>query len=210
MVAIARQRYDIRDTSGARVVELSGGSLAESECCIHRNATGSSAPDNRSYPNLQLGQTGYSLRCADEPGIKTIASTQYRVRNVSASGRTRRCLTRIQRYGPFRLSGSATACSVAGNVHAITIAIQEWTTSVPVGDRGRVLLLLRNEFPIVHLQVKFGPQVIGEQGGTDLRDSAGMYFSVPRIPGIYNLTVFAQDSTGCTEETTLPRTVTIP
>jgi len=79
-----------------------------------------------------------------------------------------------------------------------------------VGDRGRVLLLLRNEFPIVHLQVKFGTQVIGEQEGTDLRDSAGMYFSVPRIPGIYNLTVFAQDSTGCTEETTLPRMVTIP
>ena len=78
-----------------------------------------------------------------------------------------------------------------------------------IGDRGRVLLLLKNSFPIVNLQVKFGSQVVGEQEGMDLRDSAGMYFSVPRMPGVFNLTVFAQDSTGCTEETTLPRTVTI-
>jgi len=209
MDAVSRQQYDIRHTSGSGPDELPGGSLVEIRGRIHRHATGSSVTHDTTHLHIRLGQTGRGRWCTNEPTVETIASTEYRVRDVPSSGRTRRCLTRVCRHGPFRLSGSATDCSVAGNIHAITIAIQEWTTVVAIGDRGRVLLLLKNSFPIVNLQVKFGSQVVGEQEGMDLRDSAGMYFSVPRMPGVFNLTVFAQDSTGCTEETTLPRTVTI-
>ncbi len=90
----------------------------------------------------------------------------------------------------------------------ITIRIETWTASVPIGGRGKVLLQLANPQPIVRLQVKLGTQVIGEVTGTDLRDLAGLYFSVPRTPGSYNITVAAQDAT-CTAQTTNVRVVTV-
>ncbi len=51
---------------------------------------------------------------------------------------------------------------------------------------------LANSQPIVQLQVKVGPQVIAEVTGADLRDLSGLYFSVPRTPGDYAITVFAK------------------
>jgi hypothetical protein len=72
-----------------------------------------------------------------------------------------------------------------------------------------VLLLLANSFPIVQLQIRLGTQAIAEVDGTELRDMAGLYFSVPRTPGPYNFTVYAKDSTGCEATTTAVRTITV-
>jgi hypothetical protein len=100
------------------------------------------------------------------------------------------------------------ACTTGG-VHSITIRVEGWTQSVPIGGRGKIDLQLANPFAIVQLQVRLGTQVIGEVTGTDLRDLSGLYFSVPRTPGPYNITVVARDSTGCIEQTTAPRVVTV-
>jgi len=92
----------------------------------------------------------------------------------------------------------------------VVIAVQDWTKVVKAGERGRVLFQLFSDFPIVKTQVRFGDQVIGELPPpvSDLRDSAGMYFSVPRA-GVYNLVVYAEDNRGCPGLTTLARPVTV-
>jgi hypothetical protein len=84
-----------------------------------------------------------------------------------------------------------------------------WTADVAIGLQGFVLFQLVNGSPIVDVQVRLGTQVAGEQLGQDLRASAGQYFSVPRTPGTYALTVYAKDSQGCEAVTTAPRTVTV-
>ncbi len=101
------------------------------------------------------------------------------------------------------------ATCTTGGAHAITIRVEDWTRSVAIGARGKVLLTLANSFPIVLLQVKLNSQVIGEVNGADLRDLAGLYFSVPRTPGSYNITVAATDATACQESTTAIRTVIV-
>jgi hypothetical protein len=100
---------------------------------------------------------------------------------------------------PFTLS-SVQPNSCTG--HNITVSVQDWTRSVPIGNRGRVLWQLANSFPIVQLQIKLGSQVVAQIDGTELRDNAGSYLSLPRTPGTYGFTVFAKDNQGCTAETT--------
>jgi hypothetical protein len=51
--------------------------------------------------------------------------------------------------------------------------------------------------------------VIAALSGDELRDTAGMFFSVPRMPGDYPFSVFAQDSAGCSAVTSAARTVTV-
>lgn len=97
----------------------------------------------------------------------------------------------------------------SGGAHAITIRVDDWSRDVAIGARGKVSLTLANSFPIVQLQVKLGGQVIGEVTGTDLRDLAGLFFSVPRTAGAYSITIAAKDSTGCQEQTTAVRLVNV-
>lgn len=85
----------------------------------------------------------------------------------------------------------------------------DWTQSVQIGTRGRILFTVANSFPVVQLQVKLGEQVIAEINGTELRDVAGLSFSVPRTAGAYNITVAAKDSTGCAAVTTTQRSVNV-
>ncbi len=87
--------------------------------------------------------------------------------------------------------------------------MQDYSASVPVGGRGRVLLQFVNELPIVKVEVRLGAQVIASASGDELRDTAGMFFSVPRAAGSYPLTVYAEDAAGCAVVTTAPRTVTV-
>jgi hypothetical protein len=87
--------------------------------------------------------------------------------------------------------------------------VQDYTAVVPVGGRGRVLLQLANELPIVKVEIRLGAQVIAALSGDELRDTAGMFFSVPRMPGDYPFSVFAQDSAGCSAVTSAARTVTV-
>jgi hypothetical protein len=91
----------------------------------------------------------------------------------------------------------------------ITVRVDDWSRAVPIGGRGKVAITLIGSFPIVQLQVKLGGQVIGEVLGTDLRDLAGLHFSVPRTAGAYNITVAAKDSTGCIVQTTAVRVVNV-
>lgn len=99
---------------------------------------------------------------------------------------------------PFALVATQPTC----NGHNIIVSVQDWTRVVPVGSRARVLVQLANAFPIVQLQVKLGTQVVAEVNGAELRDMAGLYFSLPRAAATYSFTVFAKDNTGCTAETT--------
>lgn len=80
---------------------------------------------------------------------------------------------------------------------------------MPVGERGRVLVQLINGYAITRLQVRMDEQVIAEVLGQELRDMAGLYFSVPRTPGTFNMTVYAEDVTGCMALTTAMRPVTV-
>ncbi len=91
-----------------------------------------------------------------------------------------------------------------------TISVQTYSATVAVGTQGNVAFqVLNSSKPIVDLQVRFGAQVVGELLGTDLRASMGLYFSVPRTPGPYSMTVYAKDSVGCSVVTTAVRTVTV-
>ena len=91
----------------------------------------------------------------------------------------------------------------------ITIRVDDWSRTVAIGGRGKVALTLLADRAIVLLQVRLGGQVIGEVTGADLRDLAGLYFSVPRVAGSYNITVAVKDSTNCTTQTSAVRTVTV-
>ncbi len=91
----------------------------------------------------------------------------------------------------------------------ITLRVDDWTRTIALGGRGKVALTLIASQPIVLLQVRLAAQVIGEVTGADLRDLAGLYFSVPRVAGSYNISVAVKDSTNCTAQTTAIRTVTV-
>jgi hypothetical protein len=95
----------------------------------------------------------------------------------------------------------------------VTIVVEDWSLTVKVGDRGVIHFSLSGPLPIVETQVRLGTQVIGGEKGdkliTDLRDSAGLHFSVPRTVGPYDLTVATFDNRGCLVTTTAPRTVTV-
>lgn len=80
---------------------------------------------------------------------------------------------------------------------------------VPVGTQGEVRLLLQSPQALTRLQVKFDTQVVGEVLGEELRSIRAFAFSVPRIPGMYNLVVAARDRNACENATTLARSVTV-
>lgn len=63
--------------------------------------------------------------------------------------------------------------------------------------------------PVVQLQIRFDAVVVGEVNGVDLRDLAGLYYSVPRTPGNYNLVFFAKDDRGCVTRTTASRVISV-
>lgn len=89
------------------------------------------------------------------------------------------------------------------------MSVQNWTQAVPVGGRGQVEFRLSDSVPITQLRVRIGAQVIAEVNGQELRDVASLSFSMPRAPGVYGISIFAEDAAGCTTETTLPRLVTV-
>lgn len=107
-------------------------------------------------------------------------------------------------------------CTSNGKPYSITIIVPSYTKQVSIagGARGRVDLQFSNPLPITYVQVTLVAQVVGAvpsngPGPVDLRDMGGLYFSVPRTLGTYNLFVTAQDSGGCRTSTTLARTITV-
>lgn len=101
-------------------------------------------------------------------------------------------------------------CTLNGKPYAIVIGnLSLPTKQVGPGQRGRVLFSLSNPFPVTKVQVLFGSQVVGElpinvQSGVvlDVRDGAGVNFSVPSTRGTYLVFVRAFDSQGCVSTTT--------
>lgn len=87
--------------------------------------------------------------------------------------------------------------------------MQDWTRVVKVGEQGSVDFNLRNAYPVTQVKALFDTLVLGSIDGTDLRNVGSLNFSVPRTPGLFNLTLFVMDSTGCTEITTSARPVQI-
>lgn len=142
-------------------------------------------------------QSGPALKPSLVPGVTYVAFLRARTANDLLSGLS-------NSSGPFTVLVAPDVCS-SPTPHGITLIINDWNRSIPVGSRGRVLWQLQNSFPIVQLQIKMNGQVIAQIDGTDLRDNAGSYFSVPRTLGSYPFTVFAKDTTGCTMETTTAR-----
>lgn len=88
---------------------------------------------------------------------------------------------------------------------AITIIVTDWTRQVQVGFRGRVAVEFVHSRPLVRVQVRIGGQAIAQIDGAELRDVAGITFSVPRLKANYPLTVSAQDDTGLETVTTAAR-----
>lgn len=112
-----------------------------------------------------------------------------------------------ERAGPteaFFLQPGGGACNPP-----VTIQVDSYDTPVPVGGRGRVLFRLQASQPITVVQVAFTSQVVGEIKGTDLRDVAGLYFSVPRTPGDYSMYIRAGLQNGCVTSTTAARIVRV-
>jgi len=107
---------------------------------------------------------------------------------------------------PFTVPGQ-TLPTCAG--HTLTIAVEDWTQTVAIGARGRILFTLSNPFPVVLIQVRSGTQLLGQFDGSDLRDVGGAKFSVPRTPGTYPISVLIKDNAGCSAETTLARSFTV-
>lgn len=97
-----------------------------------------------------------------------------------------------------------------GGGQTLTIAVQSYTPTVKMGDQGSVSFrILTASNPVTVTQVRFETQVVGQQLGEDLRATSGMYFSVPRVAGTYNLFVYAKDAQNCEALTTLARAVTV-
>lgn len=175
--------------------------------------------------NVDTVTTGYRLRYGTASGQETtvvdvgnvtttlviglVPGTKYFfvVEAYAADGRTSDPSTEVAFTMPT--GGTSDPCLQ----QRVTIVIVDWTRSVKIGDRGRVYFQLIGPLPIIETQIRLGPQVIGGEKGdkvlTDLRDSAGLYFSVPRSVGDLPLTVSAIDNRNCVVTTTTPRTVTV-
>lgn len=98
--------------------------------------------------------------------------------------------------------------------HPVSIAVKDWTNSVQVGTRGTINFDLVNPFPITQIQVRIVDQAAGvlvgsQTSGSDLRDTSGLHFNVPRNSGTYSIGLWATDSSNCIGQTTTPRTITI-
>jgi len=95
----------------------------------------------------------------------------------------------------------------------VSIASVVYPASVGVGGEGVVRFTFTPTpgVPILDVQVRLGTLVASEigPGTSDLRMVAAQKFSVPRAPGVYNLTVWARNANGCTGVTTAPRPVTV-
>lgn len=99
-------------------------------------------------------------------------------------------------------------CVTNGKPYSITIGnLTLLRPQVGPGLRGTVLFTLINLFPVSKVQVLIGTSVVGEaplnaQAGAvlDMRDIAGLNFTVPRTPGIYQVSVLARDVFGCSSK----------
>lgn len=93
---------------------------------------------------------------------------------------------------------------------AVRLLVGDWTRTAKPLNSGRVLTALtQSARPIVRLALSLNGVEQGVLTGTDLRPTAGMYFSVPETPGTYQVTVSARDAQGCEDGVSRPMTLVV-
>lgn len=86
----------------------------------------------------------------------------------------------------------------------------DWTRSAKAGNSGRVLLsLTQSRNPIVSVSVIVDGLEQSALTGSDLRSTAGMYFTVPQAIGAHQVSVDASDAGGCHDPATRPMTLVV-
>jgi hypothetical protein len=96
---------------------------------------------------------------------------------------------------PFTMEQPAPVCT---DIPSVFITRWEHTTGKP-GSRMRVNFQLASISPIVEIHAEVNSEIIARIRGTDLRDTAGIWFVTPGI-GSHSLRVFAKNSAGCSKE----------
>jgi hypothetical protein len=95
----------------------------------------------------------------------------------------------------FTLEQPAPVC-----VDVPSVFITRWTmTSGKPGSRMRIDYQLASSSPIVQIQAKVAGVVVAVVGGTDLRDSGGIWFTTP-ASGRYVLALEVKNAAGCVKE----------
>jgi hypothetical protein len=87
---------------------------------------------------------------------------------------------------------------VCADVPSVFVTRWEHTTGKP-GSRMRVNFQLASISPIVEIHAEVDSEVVARITGTDLRDTAGVWFVTPGI-GTHALRVFAKNAAGCSKE----------
>jgi hypothetical protein len=91
---------------------------------------------------------------------------------------------------------------VCADVPSVFITRWEHTTGKP-GSRMRVNFQPASISPITEIEAKVNGAVVARIAGSDLRDTAGVWFTTP-ASGSYKLQVWAKNSAGCTREVFSP------
>jgi hypothetical protein len=99
----------------------------------------------------------------------------------------------------FLVEDPAPLCT---DIPSVFITRWEMTTGKP-GSRMRVNYQLASISPIVEVLAKVDGAMVAVSRGTDLRDTAGLWFVTPPA-GIHTLQVFVKNSAGCTKEVFSP------
>jgi hypothetical protein len=99
----------------------------------------------------------------------------------------------------FTMEQSAPVCA---DIPSLFITRWEHTTGKP-GSRMRVNFQPASVSPMTEIEAKVNGAVVARITGTDLRDTAGVWFTTP-ASGSYKLTVWAKNAAGCTREVFSP------
>jgi hypothetical protein len=80
----------------------------------------------------------------------------------------------------------------------VNITVGTWTNPIVTQGTGQVLYsMLQSKSSVTQVSVKFNGAQQGIMSGVSLNNAAGSYFVASAPPGMYQLTVEAQDANGC-------------
>ena len=88
------------------------------------------------------------------------------------------------------------------DIPSLFVTRWEHTTGKP-GSKMRVNFQPASVSPLTEIEVKVNGAVVARITGSDLRDTAGAWFTTPEL-GVHKLTVWAKNAAGCTREVFSP------